>query len=67
LGGLANVFACIRIEDCIAVFGNDYQICNTPIAQIPTFGELDKLNIMSNCWKSFKFNWHLLQQWIDLR
>ena len=51
LGGLANVFACSRIEDCIAVFGNDYQICHTSLEQIPTFGELDKINIMSNRWK----------------
>jgi len=26
MDGLANVFACSRIEDCIAVIGNDYQI-----------------------------------------
>jgi len=51
LGGLANVFACSRIEDCIAVFGNDYQICHTSLEQLPTFGELDKINIMSNRWK----------------
>jgi len=48
LGGLANVFACSRIEDCIAVFGNDCQICASLLDQIPTFGELDKINIMSN-------------------
>jgi len=51
MGGLANVFACSRIEDCIAVFGNDYQICDTLLEQIPTLGELDKINIMSNGWK----------------
>ena len=45
---LANVFACSRIEDCLAVFGNDYQICDSILEQIPTFGELDKMNIMSN-------------------
>jgi len=48
LGGLANVFACSRIEDCVAMFGNDYQICDSLLGQIPTFGELDKINIMSN-------------------
>jgi len=49
LGGLANVFAFSRIEDCIAVFDNNYQICDTLLEQIPTFVELDKLNIMSIC------------------
>jgi len=29
LRGLANVFACSRIEDCIAVFGKDYQFCDS--------------------------------------
>jgi len=48
LGELVNVFACSRIEDCIAVFGNDYQICDSILDQIRTFGELDKINIMSN-------------------
>jgi len=47
-GELANVFAYCRIEDCIAVFGSDYQICDSLLEQIPTFGELDKINIMSN-------------------
>jgi len=42
------VFACSRIEDCIAVFGNDYQICDSPLEQLPTFDELDKIDIMSN-------------------
>jgi len=37
------------------------------LEQIPTFGELDKLNIMSNRWKRNQFTWHLLQQGIDLR
>jgi len=46
LGGLANAFS--RIEDCIAVFGNDYKICGSIMEQIPTFCELDKINIMSN-------------------
>jgi len=45
---LVYVFARSRIEDCIAVFGNDYQICDSILEQIPTFGELDKMNIMSN-------------------
>ena len=45
---LANVFACSRIEDCLAMFGNDYQICDSILEQRPTFGELDKINIMSN-------------------
>jgi len=36
------------IEDCIAVFGNDYKICDTLLEQIPYFGELNKINIMSN-------------------
>jgi len=48
LGGLANVFAFSRIEDCIAVFGIDYQIRDSILEHIPTFGELDKINIMSN-------------------
>ena len=30
--------------------------------QIPTFGELDKINIMSNRWKRNKFTWNLWQQ-----
>ena len=37
------------------------------LEQIPTFGELDKINITSNRWKRNKFTWHLLQQAIDLR
>ena len=37
------------------------------LVQIPTFGELDKINIMSNCWKRNKITWHLLQQGVDLR
>ena len=37
------------------------------LEQIPTFGELDKINILSNRWKRNKFTWHLLQQGIDLR
>jgi len=37
------------------------------LEQIPTFGELDKINIMSNRWKRNKFTWQLLQQGIDLR
>jgi len=48
LGGLVNVLTCSRIEDYIAVFGNDYQICASLLDQIPTFGEPDKMNIMSN-------------------
>jgi len=49
------VFACSRIEDCIAVFGNEYQICDRLLEQIPTFVELDKINIMSNSGKRNKF------------
>ena len=64
---LVYVFARSRIEDCIAVFGNDYQICDSILEQIPTFGELDKMNIMSNRLKWNKSTWHLLEQWIDLR
>ena len=37
------------------------------LEQIPTFGELDKINIMSNRWKRNKFTWHLFQQGLDLR
>jgi len=37
------------------------------LEQIPTFGELDKINIMSNRWKRNKITWQLLQQVIDLR
>jgi len=37
------------------------------LEQIPTFGDLDEINIMSNRWKRNKFTWHLLQQGIDLR
>ena len=37
------------------------------LEQIPTFGELDKINTMSNRWKRHEFSWHLLQQGIDLR
>jgi len=48
LCGLANVFACRWIEDCIAVIGSDYKICDSLLEQIPTFGELDKMNNMSN-------------------
>ena len=48
LGSLANVFALRRVEDCIAVFGNNYQICDSVLKQIPPFGELDKIHIMSN-------------------
>jgi len=48
LGGLSIVFTCSRIEDGIAVFGNHYQICDSLLDQIPTFGELDNTNIMSN-------------------
>ena len=32
------------------------------LGQTPTFGELDKINLMSNRWKRNKFTWHLLQQ-----
>ena len=42
------MFARSRIEDYIGVFGNDYQICDSLLEQIPTFGELDKMHIMSN-------------------
>ena len=31
LGGLAYVFSCSRIEDCITVIGSDYQICDSLI------------------------------------
>jgi len=48
LGGLSNAFACSRIEDSFAVFGNNYQICDSVLKQIPPFGELDKIHIMSN-------------------
>ena len=36
------------------------------LEQIPTFGELVKISIMSNRWKRNKFTWHLLQQRIGL-
>ena len=42
LGGLANVFAYKRINDCIAVFGNNYQICDSLLETTPAFGELEK-------------------------
>jgi len=42
------MFAFSRIEDCIAVFGNNYQIYYIFLEQIPNFVELDKLKIMSN-------------------
>jgi len=67
MGGWANVIPYSRIDDCIAGFGNDYQICDSMLEQLPTFGELDKINIMSNRWKRNKFAWYLLQQRIDLR
>jgi len=41
------MFACCRIEDCIAEFDSDYQMCDSLLEKIPTFGELDKMNIMS--------------------
>ena len=37
------------------------------LEQIPTFGELDKINIMSKRWKRKKFTWQLLKQGLDLR
>ena len=35
------MFAYSRIEDCIAVFGNDYEICDSLLEPIPTTGELE--------------------------
>jgi len=46
---------------------NDEILRILPLEQIPTFGDLDKMNIMTNRWKRNKFTWHLLQQGIDLR
>ena len=48
LGGLANVFACSRIEDCIAVIGNDYEICDSLLEPIPTIGELENIKNLWN-------------------
>jgi len=45
LGGLAYVFSCSRIEDCITVIGSDYKICDSLLEKIPPFGELDKITL----------------------
>jgi len=44
------------------------EICRLLLSElIPSFGELDKINIMSNRWKRNEITWQLLQQGLDLR
>jgi len=50
------------VQEWIAVISNDYQIWDSLLEHIPIFGELDKINIMSNHWKRNKFTWNLLEK-----